>query len=162
MLPDLLKKNLRVVICGTGVSNYSAKVGSYYAGAGNKFWQVLYDVGLTPVKLSSKDYQRLLEYGIGLTDLVKNKVGTDRSFSRCDFDVEEFEKKIQKYKPKVVCFNGKKAAKVYFNEKDVKYGFQKKQIGCTRFFVAPSTSNTANRWWDPKWWQKLSDFIKNE
>lgn len=161
MLPDLLEKNLRVLICGTAVANYSAKVESYYAGVGNKFWCVLHEVGLTPVKLKSEDYRNLLKYGIGLTDLVKNKAGPDRGLSRDDFDIEGFEIKIQCYRPKAICFNGKKAAKVYLDKKDVEYGFQKKQIGTSRLFVAPSTSEAAKRWWNQKWWQELSNSIKN-
>lgn len=160
MLPDLLKKNLRVVICGTAVANYSAKVGSYYAGAGNKFWRVLFEVGLTPVTLNSKDDQKLLKYGIGLTDMAKNKAGPDSKIPCHAFDIERFEEKIQKYCPKVVCFNGKKAAKIYLRKKNVEFGLQKEQIGSTHLFVAPSTSGAANRWWDQKLWQKLSDFIK--
>jgi len=160
MLPDLLKKNLRVVICGTAVANYSAKVVSYYAHPGNQFWQVLYETGLTPYKLNPKDYQKLLEYGIGLTDLAKNKAGSDSEVPSHAFDIEEFKRKIRCYRPKVVCFNGKKAAKIYLREKCVKYGPQKEQIGSPRLFVAPSTSGAAKRWWDQKWWQELSDIIK--
>ncbi len=161
MLPDLLEKNLRVVICGTAVANYSQRVGSYYAGVGNKFWRVLHEVGLTSIELKSEDYGNLLKYGVGLTDLAKNKAGSDRGLSRDDFDIEGFEKNIQDYHPKVVCFNGKKAAKFYLGKKYVEYGFQTKQIGITRLFVAPSTSGAAKRWWDQKWWQELSNSIKN-
>ncbi len=155
MLPDLLKRNLRVVICGTAVANYSAKVGSYYAGAGNKFWRVLFEVGLTPVMLNSKDYQKLLKYGIGLTDLAKNKAGPDSKIPSHAFDIERFKKKIQDCRPKVVCFNGKKAAKIYLRKKYVEFGLQKEQIESTHLFVAPSTSRAANRWWDQKWWQEI-------
>ncbi len=160
MLPDLLKKNLQVVICGTAVANYSAKVGSYYAGSGNKFWQVLYEVGLTPIILDSRDYKKLINYGIGLTDLAKNKAGSDSKIPSHAFDIEKFKKKILKYSPKVIFFNGKNAAKIYLNKKRVEFGFQKETIGSTRLFVAPSTSGAAKRWWDKKWWQELSDFIK--
>ncbi len=37
MMEDVLDYNLKLVICGTAVSNYSAKVEEYYAGRGNKF-----------------------------------------------------------------------------------------------------------------------------
>jgi len=160
MLPDLLEKNLLLVICGTAVANYSANVGSYYAGAGNRFWPVLFEVGLVPVMLNSKDYQKLIEYGIGLTDLAKNKAGSDNNISINAFDIKSFEKKIKYYSPKVVCFNGKKAAKIYLRKKNVEFGLQKERIESTYLFIAPSTSRAANRWWDQKWWEELSHFIK--
>lgn len=53
MLPDLLKENLSLVICGTAIAAQSADAGSYYAGTGKKFWQVLFDVGLTDKKLTT-------------------------------------------------------------------------------------------------------------
>jgi TDG/mug DNA glycosylase family protein len=159
MLSDLLKKNLMVVICGTAVAKCSAERGSYYVGVGNKFWSVLYKVRLTPIQLKTENYQVLLKYGIGLTDLVKKKAGTDDKLSSDDFDVKEFKRKIQDFCPKIVCFNGKKAAKVVLCKK-VEYGYQKELIGISRLFVAPSTSGVAKRWWDQKWWQELSDFIK--
>lgn len=77
-----------------------------------------------------------------------------------EFRVLGFQRKIQYYRPKIVCFNGKKAAKVCLNKKHVEYGLQKKQIGFTRLFVAPSTSGTAKRWWNQGWWQKPSIYIK--
>jgi TDG/mug DNA glycosylase family protein len=160
MLPDLLDENLRVVICGTAVANYSAKAGSYYAGAGNKFWQVLRDVGLTPIMLNSEEYQKLLVYRIGLTDLAKKIAGSDNTIPSDAFDIEGFEKKIQNYRPKVVCFNGKRTAEIYLRKKCVEFGFQKEKIASSRLFVAPSTSGVAKRWWDQKRWQELSDFIK--
>jgi TDG/mug DNA glycosylase family protein len=50
----------------------SAEFGYYYAQPNNKFWKVLVEVGLIPQEFSPKEFWRLPEYGIGLTDLVKN------------------------------------------------------------------------------------------
>jgi len=159
VLPDLLEENLLLVICGTAVGRYSAKTGCYYADPRNKFWRVLYEVGLTPVRLCPERYRDLINYGIGLVDVVKRRVGSDKDLSTNDFDVHGFKQKIERYCPKVVCFNGKKVAKLVLHRREVKYGYQKERIGDTRLFVAPSTSGAAGRWWDIKWWQKLADDI---
>lgn len=160
ILPDLLSNNLWVVFCGTAIGKISAQKGSYYADPGNKFWHVLYKVGLTPIELKSGNYKDLLKYGIGLTDLCKDKVIADKKIRREDCDIEGFERKILYYQPKIVCFNGKKAAKIYLNKKDVDYSFQKEKIGETFLFVTPSTSGAAARWWCENLWQALSDFVK--
>jgi double-stranded uracil-DNA glycosylase len=47
MLPDVLRQGLRLVICGTAAGKRSAAKKQYYAGRGNQFWKVLYNVGLT-------------------------------------------------------------------------------------------------------------------
>ena len=158
MLEDLLDYNLILVICGTAVSNYSANLGIYYAGSTNKFWGTLYNVGLTTEKIESENYRRLLSHRIGLTDLVKAKSGLDNSLASSDFEISEFKRKILKFAPKILCFNGKKAASVYFsiNTRYIIYGLQEKAIGDTKIFIAPSTSGAAVRYWDVKYWKKLS------
>ncbi len=159
MLEDVLDYKLKLVICGTAVSNYSANVGEYYAGNGNKFWQTLYDVKLTTKLISSSNYRDLLKHRIGLTDLVKMKSGLDSSLETGDYDIKRFNAKISEFTPKTVCFNGKKAAAIYFNcrnTKSIKYGLQNQYINSTKIFVAPSTSNAANAYWDIKHWKDLA------
>lgn len=71
VLPDYLAPGLRVVFCGTAVGETSAKRGHYYAGPGNEFWPLLYESGLVSEPLTPQDDARIVEFGIGLTDLAK-------------------------------------------------------------------------------------------
>ena len=77
VLPDLLRPGLRVVICGSAAGAVSAARGAYYAGPGNKFWRILAEVGLTPRRLEPGEFREVLNFGIGLTDLVKTHSGSD-------------------------------------------------------------------------------------
>ena len=70
-LPDYLQPDLRLVIVGFNPGSRSAEIGHYYAGRGNLFWPLLYESGLIPEPLTYADDARVLEFGIGLTDLVK-------------------------------------------------------------------------------------------
>ena len=154
MLPDILEHDLRIVFCGTAVGEKSATLQMYYAGPGNRFWKVLIEVGLTPVRLEPKQYAELPKYGLGLTDLVKNASGPD---SRIDFTASALEvlrSKVLKFQPGILCFNGKKAAKE-FPGRSVHYGLQRERIQNTRLFVTPSTSGAANGYWDVEWWFEL-------
>ena len=72
VLDDILRPGLNVVFCGTAVATASAKRGHYYAGRGNKFWELLHTAGFTPIQLRPEDDISLLDYGIGITDLVKD------------------------------------------------------------------------------------------
>jgi TDG/mug DNA glycosylase family protein len=155
MLRDLMKRDLRLVICGTAASPTSARVGKYYAGPGNKFWRILLKVGLTPVLLTSEKYEQLLQYGIGLTDLVKDKSGLDGSLSSTDFGASRVVELLKVYKPRYLCFNGKRAAREFLG-RDVDYGAICEQIYETNLFVAPSTSGAANRYWDESYWSLLA------
>ena len=157
ILPDLLNYNLNIVFCGTAASKKSKKLNAYYAGPGNKFWKTLHAIGLTDNQLNPKEFERLLEYNIGLTDICKTDYGNDNELDTSKYDVDGFNLKILKYKPKIVCFNGKNAAKAYLNQKKVDYGYQNKRAGDSKIFIAPSTSGAANGYWNLGIWKELTE-----
>lgn len=155
MLNDLLTPNLKIVICGTAAGNKSAELKQYYAKPGNRFWKMLYEIGLTPALLSPAEYEKLLTFDIGLTDLVKTKSGMDSTLKKDDFNTTTFDENIKKYAPKILCFNGKRAAETYL-QRSVEYGLQLETINNTKIFVAPSTSGAASKFWDIKIWQEAA------
>jgi double-stranded uracil-DNA glycosylase len=158
ILPDVLQLNLKVVFVGTAAGNKSAARKEYYAGPGNLFYPTLASCGFTPHILKPMEYPKLLNYGIGLTDLVKHHFGMDKDLKQEYFDTKSFEDKILKYQPQWVCFNGKEAARMYFNLKKtnlVSYGLQNNCIGKTKLYVAPSTSSQAIAYWNEKFWKEL-------
>ncbi len=159
MLPDLIRPGLRLVVCGTAVSPASARLGKYYAGHGNKFWKTLHEVGLTPLGLSPETYERLLDFGIGLTDLAKKKSGLDDSLTLSDFAAQRLTELTKEYRPRCVCFNGKRAAQEFL-QRSVGYGLARETIDQTILFVAPSTSGSANRWWDSSYWAALAQICQ--
>jgi double-stranded uracil-DNA glycosylase len=148
---------LRLVVCGSAAGTASAAAGHYYAGRGNKFWETLAEVGLTSQVLEPAAYKRLLDYGIGLTDLVKDQAGGD---SAIDFTstsaVVGLRAKIETFEPKVLCFNGKRAAQAFFGNRTIGYGLQRETIGSTVLFVAPSTSGAASGSWSLEMWEELA------
>ena len=73
MLPDVLGPDLKIVFCGTAAGQKSADLGYYYAGNGNKFWKTLFSTELTPRLLLPSEFRELIAWGIGLTDMVKDK-----------------------------------------------------------------------------------------
>ena len=160
ILPDLLDYNLNIIFCGTAASKKSKKNSAYYAGPGNKFWKTLHKIGLTETQLKPQEFKKLINYGIGLTDICKTDFGNDNELDRSKYDVKGFNLKILEYKPRIVCFNGKNAAKAYLNKKIVEYGEQYETIGTTKIFVAPSTSGAANKFWDKKIWEEILNFIQ--
>jgi TDG/mug DNA glycosylase family protein len=95
ILPDVLKPGLKVVFCGMAVGNRSAAIGAYYAGRGNQFWAVLYRIGLTPRQLQPQEYRILLNYGIGLTDLVKKASGNDNTLKKEVFNIAGLRQRLE-------------------------------------------------------------------
>jgi TDG/mug DNA glycosylase family protein len=162
ILSDLLAPNLKIVFCGTAAGHKSAKLNAYYAGPGNSFYPTLSKLGFIDNSMKPNEYNKLLDYGIGLTDLVKYAHGADKDLKASDYNIEIFKEKIRTHQPRIICFNGKQAAKVLLGLKktsQVDYGLQSVMIGSSKLFVAPSTSAQARKYWNEDYWRILKEMI---
>ena len=141
-LPDYLQPHLRLVIIGFNPGTRSAAIGHYYAGRGNVFWPLLAEAELVPEPLTYADDARVLEFGIGLTDLVKRSTpsSADLTTPEAHAGARDLEHKLLTYAPRVVCFNGKGVYAWYSKTRTVSLGPQIPRIGTSRVFVVPSTS----------------------
>ena len=142
VLHDYLQKGLDLVFVGFNPSLKSAEVGYYYAGPNNQFWKFLYECGLTDRLLTPKEDRLLLDYGIGVTDIVKGRATRGIGDLKDDEYVDGFDvlkEKLRKYKPKVVCFNGKSGYAKVIKEKR-EYGLQDETLEGAILYLAPSTS----------------------
>jgi len=161
ILPDLLASGLGLVIVGTAPGRTSAKRRVYYAGPGNRFWRTLHEVGLTPIELRPDEYARLLDYGVGLTDLAKGTFGADADLRPEDFDRMRLCSVITTTSPRVVAFNGKMAAALFAGIPTAKinYGRQQTAIGRTVVYVCPSTSPASGHW-SKQPWEELARAVR--
>lgn len=158
ILPDVLDRGLHLVLCGTAPSRASKEAAAYYAKPGNRFWPILHEVGLTPTRLRPTEYPRVLEFGIGLTDLCKTEWGNDDELSRTAFDVAGFTDKIAHWRPAAVAFTSKTAAQAALRRKTA-YGLQPETIGETALFVLTSPSGRAGGYWDTAPWREVAAFV---
>lgn len=142
-LPDYLRPGLKIVFVGFNPGERSARVGHYYAGRGNQFWNFLFESGMLPVKLDWETDRRALEFGIGMTDLVKRW-----SKSSSELRAREYREgigglidRLQRAAPRarVLAFNGKGAYEKFCGH-SVRLGWQREPIAGARVFVLPSTS----------------------
>ncbi len=147
ILPDYLAAGLRAVFCGTVVGKTSRERGGYYAGPGNEFWRYLRQSGLISIPLGPDSDHRILEFKLGLTDLVKyTAASSDRGL--VGYDVPGFIAKMERYRPRWVAFHGKGAAKqvgAFLGQgESVRLGEQGWAVAGRPVFVLPSAS-AANR-----------------
>jgi TDG/mug DNA glycosylase family protein len=154
---------MKLIVVGCNPGDRSARVGHYYAGRGNEFWPLLYDAGIVPELLEAKDDKRVIEFGVGLTDLVK----------RATRGVEEIEPhefaegrvllahKLAEYTPRVVAFNGKMVYEKFAQCK-CKLGLQEKKLYDAHVFVLPSTSaqNAAGGGVKRRYFRQLGEFLR--
>lgn len=156
ILEDLVVPGLRLVFCGTAAGTRSAAERAYYAHPGNKFWRTLHAVGLTGDLLAPRDWRRVSEYGIGLTDLVKHSSGPDSVLPRDGFDAERVRRLIADTQPTVLAFTSKTAGQSFLGRSVPAYGEQPERVGATRVWVLPSPSGRAAGYWSLSWWGALA------
>lgn len=140
-LPDYLRRGMKLVIVGCNPGDRSARVGHYYAGRNNQFWPLLYEAGVLPEPLDYHDDRRVIEFGIGLTDLVKRPTRGVEELTREDYAEGRvlLAQKLAEFQPKVVAFNGKLAYERFAGKK-CRLGLQKEMLYGAKVFVLPSTS----------------------
>lgn len=159
VLPDLLRENLSLEICGSAAGTRSARERAYYAHPGNRFWPTLHISGLTPHRLRPEEYPMLLQYGIGLTDVCKSEFGADSELSKRAYEPDALREKILHNRPRALAFNGLSPARSVLG-RTARYGRQPVLIGETIVFVLPSTSGLACRNWDDRLWRELGRFFQ--
>lgn len=162
ILPDRLKPDLKLVFCGTAAGRQSALQQAYYAHAQNKFWATLHKVGLTPHLFTPRDYEKLWELGIGLTDIAKHVYGMDHQLPKEALGaqaVAALKARIRKARPRILAFTSLNGGRKVMGAAAVA-GEQPQMLGETRVFILPSPSPLAANHWDIKPWRDVAKAVK--
>jgi TDG/mug DNA glycosylase family protein len=141
-VPDHLRPGLSLVIVGINPGVRSGSTGHHYAWPGNHFWPLLFESGLLPEPLTHAEDHRVLEYGIGLTNLVDrtSRQASDLSRDEMRAGAEALRQKLIDLRPLVICFNGKGIYEVFADRKKVALGLQEETLEGSLIFVVPSSS----------------------
>lgn len=155
-LPDIVKKNLRILFVGTSPGVRSSQIGHYFAGKSNVFWRLLHESGLTKERLTTEKDKKLLRYGYGLTDVVKTPTRNVSEIKQhyTIKSTRRLNRTMNMFKPKIAAFVGKTGFRIYShdNYSKLEYGFQYKYKD-VRIYLVPSSSGQSYR--DTKYDEKL-------
>jgi TDG/mug DNA glycosylase family protein len=180
-LPDYLRPDLRIVFIGINPSVYSVQRGHYFARKTNRFWPAFSRSRLSaPVRaalgrdtLGPQDDARLLDFGIGFTDVVKRASRNVSELDRADFErgVPVLLEKLRSYTPGVAVFHGMMGYRPFLRyglgigEQPRELGPQPLTLAATRVFVVPSPS-PANAHFtlddQVRWYDELAQFCDAE
>ena len=146
-LPDYLAPGLGIVFVGINPGAYSAEVGHYFATPVNRFWPAVNRSGLFPEPLAAEDDHRVLEFGVGLTDVVKRPSNSASKLRAADYRrwAPELREKLERFAPAIVCFHGVTAYRGYLKYAEgvgarPELGLQDRLLGTSRVFVVPNPS----------------------
>ena len=153
---------MKLVIVGCNPTESAVRVGHYYAGRGNEFWPILFSGRVIPEPFDYHDDKRVIEFGVGLTDLVKKPTKSPDELSRQDFAEGRIvlSQKLEEFSPHVVAFNGKIVYE-QFSQRKCKFGLQKDHLYGARVYVLPSTSgqNAQGKGEKLKHFRKLAQLV---
>ena len=146
-LPDYLAAGLDIVFVGINPGIQSAQVGHYFAGSRNRFWDALNRSGLVDEELGPDTDARIIQHGIGLTDVVKRPTGRASGLQSSDFRRwgPILKEKLERFRPAIVCFHGVTGYRSYLRFAEgvasrPGLGLQRHHIGASEVFVVPNPS----------------------
>lgn len=143
LVNDHIKENLKILFVGFNPSIRSSETGHHFANPNNRFWRILHDAGLTPRKFEAAEDAKLLDLGMGITNIVARPTKAADEITKEEYKEgkEILRNKIELLKPRVVCYVGKGVYQEYSGMKNVPWGRQEKPVvPGTIDFVAPSSS----------------------
>lgn len=107
-MEDILRKGLRVVLCGINPGLSSAHKGVHFANPNNRFWKTIHLAGFTSSQLRPEEEQRLLETGCGITMLVARPTTEASELSLAEYRQggERLMAKIETYQPQALAILG--------------------------------------------------------
>ena len=139
---DILAPGLDVMFCGLNPPPAVAAGGHSFAGASNRFWQVIHLAGFTPRRLDAAEECSLLDYRCGITAAVyrPTKQGTEVSLREFREARPPLEARVRLYKPRVIAFLGKRAIAAMLNTPDIRWGLQPASFAGAIAWVLPNPS----------------------
>jgi TDG/mug DNA glycosylase family protein len=178
-LPDYLAPGLRLLLVGINPSVYSVRQGHYFARKTSRFWPAFSHSRLSQEartalgrdELGPEDDARLLELGIGFTDVVKVPSANAAQVAPALYAewAPILQQRIEQVQPRVAAFQGVTAYRAFeryalgIPKSVAGLGAQPTVIGQTRLFVVPNPS-PANAHVRPAdqiaWYDRLAEYVE--
>jgi TDG/mug DNA glycosylase family protein len=141
-IPDVLAPDLAVVFCGINPGLWSAATGHHFARPGNRFWPALHGSGFTPRRLDPAEQRELLDYRLGITNLVGR--GTARADELTSAELvrgaDTLAAKARRMRPAWIAVLGVTAYRSAFGRRDAVVGRQPERLGGSGLWILPNPS----------------------
>lgn len=141
-LPDVAAPGLRVLFCGINPSLYTVAVGHHFARPGNRFWPALHASGFTPHRLAPEEERRLLDLGLGITNVVDRATAAAAELTADELERggRRLREKVERLRPRCLAVLGIGAYRAAFDRPRATVGPQPDRLGATRMWALPNPS----------------------
>ena len=151
--------DLAVLFCGINPGRMSGALGQHFARPGNRFWKVLFAAGFTDRPLTPAEQGLLLEYRLGVTNLVDRTTASAAEVSGAELaeGALRLSATVGRWRPAWVAVLGVLAYRRAFGRPRANIGPQEERIGSARIWVLPNTSGLQARYQLPEMVEMFSD-----
>jgi TDG/mug DNA glycosylase family protein len=141
-VPDVIAPGLDVLFCGINPGLYSGAVGHHFARPGNRFWKALHGAAFTDRVLSPFEERELLDRGLGITNLVERATAGAGELSPNELreGARRLERKIARFRPRLVAFLGISAYRAAFGLRAAEVGRQGRTLRRSEVWLLPNPS----------------------
>ena len=154
-IPDVLPPSgepFHVLFVGINPGLYSAATGWHFARPGNRFWPALHLSGFTPRLLAPAEQDLLVDYGLGITNLVARATAQAAELDPAELRAggERLAALIADRRPRVLAVAGVTAYRTAFARPRAIIGPQPDLLAGTRLWVLPNPSGLNASWTMPR------------
>ena len=165
-LPDLIAPHLRALFVGINPGLRSWQVGHHFAGKTNPFWRLLHASGLVDEPLTFLDERRLLDHGLGITNVCARATRSAGELGREELaaGARTLERKVRRFAPRAVVLVGITIyQQIFGREATAGPGAKPQRFGGAPLFVLPNPSglNASFPGFQSKlvWFEALRDWL---
>ncbi|NIJ15007.1 TDG/mug DNA glycosylase family protein [Saccharomonospora amisosensis] len=147
-LDDVIDYGLRVLFCGINPSVRSGATGHHFAHPANRFWSTLHRSGFTPRKLQPSEQFALLDYGLGVTNLVDRVTVRANELTKEELKQggERLTAKVARYRPRWLAMVGLTAYRAAFGRPSAVVGAQAEKVSGVPVWLLPNPSGLNAHW----------------
>jgi TDG/mug DNA glycosylase family protein len=141
--PEYLQPGLDVIFIGINPGRRSAEISRYFAGHSNRFWKLLAEARLTPIRLQAEEDHRLLQFNLGLTNIVKRPTATAAELTAVELraGAARLREQLAEYRPRAAAYIGKVVYEYSSGKTKFDWGLQPESIiGGVADFLLPNPS----------------------
>lgn len=141
-VPDVIAPGLSVLFCGINPGLYSGATGHHFARPGNRFWPALHRAGFTDELLAPWEERRLLDRGLGVTNLVARATAGAAELTALELSAgrRRLERTVRRFRPRCVAVLGIGAYRAAFAEPKASVGLQARRLAGATVWVLPNPS----------------------
>jgi len=162
--PDLISDALDVVFVTIAAGEGSGGDGHHYSDPHERFWDLVNESGLVSDLVGAENDHLILDEKCGLALLREKEPGAGADKDGGRFNRQGLTGLVERYKPKVVAFNGPGVYREVFGRVPADFGLTEDIIGDSYVFALPSSDERDTSLPYQKklhWYRKLKATMKS-